>query len=194
MYAAGLRASEVVGVNLGDLDMKDRTLRVFGKGNKERMTLFGETCCEAVLRYLELERIPSTAGVPPASPLGLAQNASDAGIAGGTPAVQENGRQIAGGTGGEPLFTNPKGGRLSSRTVQNVVHKWARQVGLPADVTPHTLRHSFATHLLDGGADLKSVQQLLGHESLATTQIYTHISIERLREAVLKAHPKSTPD
>ena len=78
--------------------------------------------------------------------------------------------------------------------MQNVVHKWARQVGLPADVTPHTLRHSFATHLLDGGADLKSVQQLLGHESLATTQIYTHISIERLREAVLKAHPKSTPD
>lgn len=215
MYAAGLRASEVVGVNLSDLDMKEQTLRVFGKGNKERMTLFGETCRDAINQYVELERTPCTAGnlpanqtrtagVPPASiPQssphapeelgGRGQVASVTGRAGETPAVRGVRRQIASGTVGEALFTNPKGGRLSSRTVQNVVHKWARQVGLPPDVTPHTLRHSFATHLLDGGADLKSVQQLLGHESLATTQIYTHISIERLRDAVLKAHPKSSP-
>lgn len=202
MYAAGLRASEVVGVNLSDLDLKERTLRVFGKGNKERMTLFGETCRDAILHYVENERTPctagnlpanqkSTAGVPPAPGSQSPQNADET----DSPPSVGNAvrRQGASGTG-EALFTNPKGGRLSSRTVQNVVHKWARQVGLPPDVTPHTLRHSFATHLLDGGADLKSVQQLLGHESLATTQIYTHISIERLREAVLKAHPKSNPD
>jgi len=153
MYAAGLRASEVVGVNLRDLDLKENALRVHGKGNKERLALFGNTCRSALRDYLESERTPPLAG--------------------------------------EPLFTNPKGGRLTTRTVQTVVKKWARQVGLPPEVSPHTLRHSFATHLLDGGADLKSVQQLLGHESLATTQIYTHISVDRLRDAVKKAHPKA---
>jgi integrase/recombinase XerC len=89
------------------------------------------------------------------------------------------------GTGDRPLTT---------RTVQNVIKRWAASAGLPADVSPHTLRHSFATHLLDGGADLKSVQQLLGHESLATTQVYTHISVERLKDAVETAHPRSHRD
>lgn len=93
--------------------------------------------------------------------------------------------------GGDPLFTNASGGRLTTRTVQNIVKRWAASVGLPTTVSPHTLRHSFATHLLDGGADLKTVQQLLGHESMATTQIYTHISVERLKEAVRTAHPRS---
>ena len=91
----------------------------------------------------------------------------------------------------EAVFVNASGQRLTTRTVQNVVHRWAQASGLPPDVTPHTLRHSFATHLLDGGADLKSLQQLLGHESLATTQIYTHISIERLRDTVRQSHPKA---
>lgn len=155
MYAAGLRASEVVSVNLADVDFKEGTVRVRGKGNKERMTLFGTACREALEAYMAKERTPSNA-----SP--------------------------------EPMFTNDKGQRITTRTLQNVVKRWALRSGLPPSVSPHTLRHSFATHLLDGGADLKTVQQLLGHESLATTQIYTHLSIERLKEAVDKAHPRSS--
>lgn len=151
MYAAGLRVSELVSVDLPDIDFRHRTVRVMGKGSKERITLFGNTAARAIQEYIEGERV--------------------------TP------RQ------GAPLFTNPKGGRLTTRSVQTVVKKWAIEAGLPAETSPHTLRHSFATHLLDNGADLKSVQQLLGHESLATTQIYTHVSVERLRTAVEAAHP-----
>lgn len=153
MYAAGLRASEVVGVNLSDVDFQSATVVTRGKGNKQRVTLFGDSCREALRRYLEEEQVQPVQG--------------------------------------DPLFTNDLGERITTRTVQNVIKRWARQAGLPPETSPHTLRHSFATHLLDGGADLKTVQQLLGHESLATTQIYTHVSVERLREAVARAHPKS---
>lgn len=151
-YSAGLRASELVSINLADLDLKECELVVMGKGSKERTALFGETASAALAAFIAGERVSGQ---------------------------------------GEPLFTNQRGGRLTTRTVQNVIKRWAMQAGLPPDVSPHTLRHSFATHMLDGGADLKTVQQLLGHESLAATQVYTHISIERLREAVTEAHPKS---
>lgn len=153
MYAAGLRVSEAVGANLGDFDLRDGSLRVRGKGNKERIALFGEPCRRAILAYVEGERFPPAEG--------------------------------------DPLFTNAQGQRITARTAHRIVRRWALEAGLPPEVSPHTLRHSFATHLLDGGADLKSVQQLLGHESLATTQIYTHISIERLKDAVEKAHPRA---
>jgi len=155
MYSAGLRVSELVGINITDMDLRNQSLRVMGKGSKERIALFGRTATTAVRDYMDAERVPPSKGIP--------------------------------------LFTNDKGGRITTRTVQNVVKRWAIQVGLPAETSPHTLRHSFATHLLDGGADLKSVQQLLGHESLATTQIYTHVSVERLKATVDQAHPKSHP-
>ncbi|MBV6491918.1 MAG: tyrosine recombinase XerC [Fimbriimonadaceae bacterium] len=153
MYSAGLRVSEVVGIDLSDLSVREGTVRVKGKGAKERVALFGDPCRRALEAYIREER------------RALTEEAA--------------------------LFVNGRGKRLTSRTVQNVVKRWCRAVGLPWDISPHSLRHSFATHLLDGGADLKTVQQLLGHESLATTQIYTHVSIERLKEAVERAHPKS---
>lgn len=153
MYASGLRASEVVGIDIDDVDFSAGSILVRGKGNKERVVLFGHTCRAAMLDYLAAGRIQ-----PPE---------------------------------GNAMFTNRYGGRLTTRSLQKVIKRWALMAGLPPEFSPHSLRHSFATHLLDGGADLKSVQQLLGHESLATTQIYTHVSVERLKEAVRSAHPKS---
>jgi len=153
MYAAGLRASEVASTNMQDLDMRDCSIMIQGKGNKQRISLFGQTCKSALLDYIQGERK--------------------------TP------------KGHDALFTNDRGGRITTRTIQNVVKRWAAQAGLPPETSPHTLRHSFATHLLDRGADLKTVQQLLGHESLATTQIYTHLSIERLHKVVTAAHPRA---
>jgi integrase/recombinase XerC len=152
-YGAGLRAAEVAGVKTTDLELGEGTVKVFGKGSKERVAVFGDACRDALTQYLDGERVEPDKGYA--------------------------------------LFTNAHGKPLTTRTVQNVIKRWARAAGLPDDVSPHTLRHSFATHLLDGGADLKTVQQLLGHENIATTQVYTHVSIERLREAVEKAHPKS---
>jgi site-specific recombinase XerD len=152
-YGAGLRAAEVAGVKTTDLELGEGTVKVFGKGSKERVAVFGDACRDALTQYLDGERVEPDKGYA--------------------------------------LFTNSHGRPLTTRTVQNVIKRWARAAGLPDDVSPHTLRHSFATHLLDGGADLKTVQQLLGHENIATTQVYTHVSIERLREAVEKAHPKS---
>lgn len=153
MYSAGLRAAEVVAIDIDQIEPTERSIRVLGKGNKERIVFFGETAQRAIAEYCRGER--------------------------------------AGDGIQQALFTNPKGARLTTRTVQNVIKRWARSAGLPPDVSPHSLRHTFATHLLDGGADLKTVQQLLGHESLATTQIYTHVSIGRLRDAVESAHPRA---
>jgi len=171
MYAAGVRASEVVGVNIEDVDFKEGTILVTGKGDKQRVALFGSTCRTALLDYVEGERNPA-----------IQQSSNPPLHHATTPSLHLS-------TG--PLFTNSYGKRLTTRTVQNVVKRWALRAGLSPEVSPHTLRHSFATHLLDNGVDLKSVQQLLGHESLATTQIYTHISIERLKKTVEEAHPRS---
>lgn len=154
IYSAGLRAAEAVGINRRDLDFRESSLKVLGKGDKERMVFFGSAAATALHDYLTGERVE--------------------------PKLDD------------AFFTNDKGGRLTTRTVQKIVKRWALSVGLPPETSPHTLRHTFATHLLDGGADLKTVQQLLGHSSLATTQIYTHVSIERLHETVQKAHPKGS--
>jgi site-specific recombinase XerD len=145
MYAAGVRLSEVVGLDLKHLDLSERTLLVRGKGNKERMVLIGEPAEKALRRYLAEAR-----------------------------------QQLSDGDG-QALFLNRDGGRLSGRSMQQIVRRHALRAGLDVRVHPHLLRHSFATHLLDGGAELRVVQELLGHASASTTQIYTHVTEEQAR-------------
>ncbi len=160
-YAAGLRISELAAADLGSLDLRRGEIRVIGKGRKERIGLLGRPAVEALSAYLEDARTV------------LLSRGSSAGAS--TPMV----------------FLNHRGGPLGVRGLRYRLDALCRRAGLPAGVTPHTLRHSFATHLLDGGADLRVVQELLGHENLATTQIYTHVSPGRLRDAYRAAHPRS---
>ncbi|MBC7286815.1 MAG: tyrosine recombinase XerC [Armatimonadetes bacterium] len=158
LYATGVRVSELVALNLSDLDLHERTARVVGKGKKERIVFFGLPASAAMRRYLEEGR-PHLAAV----------------------------RQEPGDP--EAVFLNRLGERLSVRGVQRLVHKYVLRAAVGTRVSPHVLRHSFATHLLDNGADLRAIQELLGHSNLATTQMYTHVSAERLRKSYFSAHP-----
>jgi integrase/recombinase XerC len=156
LYATGIRVSELCGLDLGDLDEARRTLRVLGKGNRERTVPAGIPAVKAVAAWARLGRpVLVTPGSGPA------------------------------------LFLGARGRRLDPRTARRVVH--ARLAAVPGtpDSGPHGLRHAAATHLLEGGADLRSVQEILGHASLTSTQIYTHVSIERLRSAYRQAHPRA---
>lgn len=156
LYAAGVRVSELAGMNVGDVDFRNAMVKVLGKGGKERRVPIGAKAVEALCAYRDA----------------LAQ---EAGI----------GRHTD-----EALFLNKDNGRLSTRSIARVVDKMARACGLAIPISPHAMRHSYATHLLDGGADLRAVQELLGHSSLSTTQRYTHVSIDRLTAAYDKAHPR----
>jgi integrase/recombinase XerC len=156
LYAAGLRVSELVSLDIADVDLAQSQTRVVGKGGKERIALLGRSAVRAVRAYLEQ----------------------------GRPALV--GRQST-----NALWLNHRGGRLTVRGVSLILSKAGVQAGVRTRVHPHVLRHSFATHLLDGGADLRVVQELLGHANLATTQIYTHISQSRAREVYMRAHPRA---
>lgn len=155
MYSAGLRVSELVGLNISDWDRDSNIFRILGKGKKERIAPVGSYAAKALDRWLEV-RSPAT-------------NAKES-------------DRVA-------MFLNRFGRRLTDRSVRRMIDKYLLETGLETITSPHTLRHSFATHLLDGGADLRSVQELLGHQSLTTTQIYTHVSTRRLRETYEKSHP-----
>jgi integrase/recombinase XerC len=157
LYSAGLRVSELVGLDLADADLNDGVIVVRGKGKKERLALLGPEAVQAVTRWL-----------PDRTAL-LGKFGKE------TPAV----------------FLNKSGGRLTARSVGRMLSARLRQAGLDPRTSPHTLRHSFATHMLDAGADIRGVQELLGHKSLATTQVYTHVSTRRLHESYAKAHPRS---
>ncbi len=157
MYSAGLRVSELVGLNDGDLDFDSGVLRVRGKGRRERLAPIGSYAAGAVRRWLAVRRLH----------------------------VHEPEGPNA------PLFVNKFGRRLTTRSVARMLEKHLKQAGLDTRTTPHSLRHSFATHLLDRGADIRSVQELLGHKSLITTQIYTHISTAALRKVYEQAHPRA---
>src|SRR5579862_2686992 len=160
LYAAGLRVSELTGLNLIDIDQRDQMLRVIGKGNKERIVPYGAQAAIALKSYWPLRD-------------GLLQE-----NAGGLQPIDT-----------QAVFLNYMGSRLTSRSVGRIVKKYARLTNINWDLHPHSLRHAFATHLLADGADLRAIQELLGHASLATTQKYTHASIRQLMEVYDKAHP-----
>lgn len=155
LYSTGIRVSELVGLNLPDVDFSGKTVRVTGKGNKERIVPIGKAALAAILAYRE--------------------NLDTRGVA-----VNHRGA----------LFLNKNKGRLSARSVARMLDGAARRAGLTVPVAPHDLRHSFATHMLDAGLDLRMVQELLGHRQLSTTQRYTHVSIDRLMAAYDQAHPR----
>ena len=151
LYATGLRVSELAGLDVDALDRDARTVRVLGKGGKERMVPYGAPAARALDAY-------------------LGRRASDRG----------------------PVFVNGRGGRLTPRSIHTIVRRAARAAGVTRRVSPHTLRHTFATHLLDGGADLRMIQELLGHSRLSTTQRYTHVSTAQLVKVYAAAHPRAS--
>ena len=157
MYSAGVRVRELVSLDDGDLDLRNGTARVRGKGRRERLGVVGSHARRDLRAWLAAR--PNTVAARAAT--------------------------------GRPLFTNKLGGRLSVRGIARLLEKHLAVAGLAGRASPHTLRHSFATHLLDAGADIRSVQELLGHKSLVTTQIYTHVTTRKLLEAFDKAHPRA---
>ncbi len=156
LYSAGLRVSELTGLDLTEVDLDSGLATVRGKGKRERLALLGPQALEAIRRWLEAR-----------------------------------GGLVRPGKGPAALFLNKNGTRLTSRSVGRLLAKYLAQAGLDPRTSPHSLRHSFATHLLDRGADIRSVQELLGHRSLGTTQIYTHVTTSRLRDSYDKAHPRA---
>ena len=164
LYATGMRVSELSAARIGDLNLDSMEMRVLGKGSRERVVLLNQGASDCLRKYLDARSIHEKTGSMPEAVLPGAD---------------------------EPLFVSRQATPLSTRSVHRIVLKYARLAGLNKLITPHTLRHSFATHLLEGGADLRVVQDLLGHSSISTTQIYTHVSLDRLRRIYLQSHPRA---
>jgi integrase/recombinase XerD len=159
MYACGLRASETIGLELADIDMREGFLRARGKGSKERLVPLGRQAIAAISAYLR----------------------------GGRP-------KLIGERHEPKLFVNFRGGPLTRQGLYKIVQRHARDAGLTGRMSPHTLRHSFATHLLAGGCDLRAVQEMLGHADISTTQMYTHLSGEQLKDVYFRSHPRASTD
>ena len=155
LYATGVRCSELVNISIADIDMQEKTIRILGKGKKERIVLFGDKAREKILEYYATER----------------------------PEIHRQ---------DEPLFMNYRYEKLTPRSVQRIVKMFRSFLPIDRPLTPHKLRHSFATHLLNQGADLRAVQELLGHKSVATTEKYTHVSLESLSKLCEGVHPINT--
>jgi integrase/recombinase XerC len=164
LYSTGCRISELVSLDLHDVDLKNHTARVMGKGSKERNVFLGAAAVEALRAYMSMRpHHVRPASSPDRSP-------------GPSPAV----------------FINQRGGRITDRGVRFILGEYLARANLGKRVTPHTFRHSFATHLLDRGADIRAVQELLGHASLSTTQVYTHVGMEKLKKVYRRAHPHAS--
>jgi integrase/recombinase XerD len=167
LYAAGLRVSEAVNLDIEDLSLTGGFVKVVGKGDRQRVVPVGDVAATALRRYLEDVR-----------PAWAAQGQNDSGAGAARP-------------GSEPLFLSTRGSRLGRMAAWRAIQSASLRAGLSQHVSPHTLRHSFATHLLEGGADLRVVQELLGHASVTTTQLYTHLTGERIRQVYARAHPRA---
>ncbi|MCX7705399.1 MAG: tyrosine recombinase XerC [bacterium] len=150
LYSSGLRVNELVSLKISDINIADETVKVKGKGNRERIVPVGSCALNYIFDYLK---------------------------------KRKNNRSLY-------LFLNKKGGRITSRSVERIIKKYAKIAGISKKVTPHTFRHSFATHMLDRGADLRIVQEMLGHSDISTTQIYTHVTVQQLKELYEKHHPR----
>ncbi len=162
LWATGMRISELSGLNFGDLNLEHNEIRVFGKGSKERIILVTDRAKNFLERYIESARALIPKGFP-------------------VPDTSED----------SPVFINNTGYRLQTKTVRNVINDVVEKINLPKHVTPHVFRHSFATHLIENGADLRVVQELLGHASISNTQIYTHVSTQHLKEVYNETHPRA---
>ncbi len=161
LYATGIRVSELVGIDMGDIDFRERMVRVMGKRKKQRIVPFHDHALQALMLYLETSRKAFLNECPPA---------------------ERDERAV---------FLHRRGGRITTRSVGRLIDKYIKQCADIHDISPHSLRHSFATHLLDQGADLRDIQELLGHARLSTTQIYTQVSMEKMIEVYDRAHPKA---
>jgi len=159
-YSTGIRISELAGLDMPDVDFASRVIRVTGKGNRERQVPIGKIAADTIITYRSF--LERETAISP---------------------DREDWRE-------GPLFLNNSNGRLTARSIRRILDKLARECGLSQPISPHGLRHSFATHMLDSGADLRVVQELLGHKSLSTTQKYTHVTIDKLMETYDKAHPR----